>query len=119
MAFKDYEMELRYNRCRNRTIRYGNWRQIYVNCNGVCVECGDTEELEFHEKCKGCESRDIVLLCPRCHQKAREHRGYVTINPRHYASRLQEDVAWEIADCGSRKAWMEKYNLTEREVTTI
>lgn len=114
-----------------RTRAYGNWRQIYVGCNGVCqgivpidgnclaqdlVICGETENLEFHEIWdENGRRKEIRLLCIRCHDNAAEHRSNVTITckSRHYPSKLQEDVDREIRECGSLEAWMGKYSIVD------
>jgi len=113
------------DRNRNRNNRYGNWRQHYCDSDGMCqgkdfefdgmVWCGETNALEFHEIRDG-EGRvvKIILLCPKHHDLAPEHKDGVTIShsSRHYPSMLQEDVQREIQDCGGLEAWKTKYHLS-------
>ena len=116
--YKDHEVQLIYLRNQARTRRYGDWRQIYVSCDGMCGGlredgsiCGELEDLEFHDEFGKSGFKLVRLLCLRCHQKV--HGKRITLNPRHYHSRLQEDVEREIKECGSYKAWKSKYHLVD------
>lgn len=124
MPFKGEDKRI-WQRNRNREKRYGkNWRQIYVDCNGMCqgkdsefdgvVYCGEIDNLEFHEIHDG-EGRvvKVILLCTRHHDLAPEHKDGVTIShlSRHYPSMMQEDIQREIQECGGMDAWKSKYHL--------
>tara|TARA_Y100000310_G_scaffold154415_1_gene153972 strand:+ start:3549 stop:4028 length:480 start_codon:yes stop_codon:yes gene_type:complete len=112
-------------RCTNRDERHGNWRQVYLDCLGMCqfsvgenVNCGELEGLEFHElfgETKGGEIKfqQRTLLCNYHHYSV---HGNKWVNPRRYPSMLQVDVAIEHYLCGGLVNWIAKYNLIEREV---
>jgi len=119
MPYKDHEVHLAHLRDNARTRRYGNWRQIYVDCGGMCTGiledgsvCGELEDLEFHEEFGKDGFKLTRLYCLQCHQKV--HGESITLNPRHYRSRLQEDVQREIQECGSYEAWKSKYHLIDK-----
>lgn len=120
MPYLAQEMQTYANRCCMRTRRHGNWRQIYIDCDGMCqgaIEdgtiCGEQDTLEFHEMFG--EDRNgegkmqlRILLCNGCHRLQPHHH---CVNPRRYPSMLQDDIAFEIAREGSIDGWMERYNL--------
>ena len=107
------------NRIAKRNERYPEWRQVFLDCYGMCQYpiddhvCGDTDTLEFHESY---DSNDkiyqIVLVCNYHHYSI--HQGIV--NPRHYKSKLQLDVDIEMKLAGGLVKWIIKYNLIERKV---
>lgn len=112
-------------RIEKREERHGNWRQIYLDCMGMCqypveegVPCGETDSLEFHEQFGEAKNGEVkpqqrVLLCNYHHWSI---HGEKWVNKRHYPSMLQTDVAIEIKLCGSLADWVAKYNLVEREM---
>lgn len=119
MPYSDYENHKRYNRIRNRDKRHPGWRQTFLDYNGMCAECGSTESLEFHEPFgedkgngSGPKMQARVLYCNLCHGKYHEKAGDCCINERHWPSRLQEDVAWEIERAGGLQQWMDKFGLS-------
>ena len=94
-----------------RAIRYPNWRQVFYDCDGVCVRCGSLDDLEFHETYNDKGDVDkTVLLCNGCHSEA--HNGQI-VNPRRYPSKLQEDVEIEIMRCGGLEKWKEKFQIKD------
>lgn len=118
MPYKDRETRLACLRNSARTRRYGNWRQTYIDCDGMCVgtkedgsTCGELDDLEFHEDFAKNGFVVVRLLCLRHHQQM--HGTGITLNPRHYHSRLQEDIEREIQGCGSYEAWKSKYHLVD------
>lgn len=108
----------------NRTVRHGNWRQIYVDCQGMCQYsengndiCGETRSLEFHEifgedKKQEGKMQQRILLCEYHHSL---FEGHDLVKNRYYPSMLSEDVSLEVLLCGGWKKWLEKYNLIERK----
>jgi len=105
-------------RCRKRTVRYGNWRQIYYDHDGICRRCGVPFFLEFHEEfgngsAMNCELF-TVLCCNICH--GREHPEWIgRIVVRQYQrSVLSEDIEREIEECGGLREWMSRYGITDR-----
>jgi len=113
------------DRVRRREERHGNWRQIYLDCLGMCqfpleegIICGETEGLEFHEQFGEAKGEELklqqrVLLCNYHHWSV---HGQKWVNQRHYPSMLQTDVDIEVKLCGSFPNWIEHYNLIERRV---
>ncbi len=113
------------DRVRKRDERHGNWRQVFLDCMGMCqfpvdegVVCGELEGLEFHEQfgeVKNGEAKfqQRVLLCNYHHFSV---HGDKWVNKRHYPSKLQTDVQIEILLCGSLQDWIEQYKLIERRV---
>lgn len=113
-------------RVKHRDERHGNWRQVFLDCEGMCqypveegVPCGELETLEFHEQFGEAKEEELklqqrVLLCNYHHWSV---HGEKWVNPRHFPSMLQADVSAEVLLCGSRVNWIEHYNLEEREVS--
>lgn len=112
-------------RVERRAERHGNWRQVYLDCMGMCqypveegVVCGELDSLEFHEQFGESKKGELklqqrVLLCNYHHWSI---HGEKWCNKRHYPSMLQTDVQVEIKLCGSLANWIEHYNLIERRV---
>jgi len=112
-------------RVEKRAKRHGNWRQVYLDCLGMCqfpieegVICGELEGLEFHEQFGEEKGEEVklqlrVLLCNYHHWSV---HGEKWVNKRHYPSMLQTDVNIEIKLCGSLADWVEHYGLIERRV---
>lgn len=119
MPYKDQEYRKYYDRCRQRTRLYGNWRQIYYNHNGVCANpgCGEPRYLEFHESFGSnspmSNEHSIVLLCGWCHAKEHPERLFEFITHQPKPSMLSEDVAIEMETCGGLAIWMEKYGIVD------
>lgn len=122
---KDRDLMRFVYRIERRNREYGNWRQTYIDCLGMCqfplgdgVICGDTEDLEFHEiYLDGCVGKgyvtQVVLLCNYHHWSI---HGEKWVNKRGYPSMLQYDIALEMAISGGYQNWLEKFNLKERRV---
>ena len=89
----------RAKRNRNRTVRYGNFRQIYYNFLGICAQpgCGAVDNLEIHEETDGISEIKFVLLCIDCHCEL-EHQG--GRESRRYLSMLSEDISAEMLEYG-------------------
>ena len=131
MPYKDKARQGLAQRGCIRTLRHGNWRQIYLDCGGMCsfVEadgsiCGSPDKLEFHEdfgEAKNGENKlqHRRLVCHYHHEILhREDGDGIKCFYRPHPHRLQEDVAAEIAYSGSTEAWARKYNLNlSQEVT--
>jgi len=107
-------------RTEKRTERYPTWRQVFLDCFGLCQYpagygniCGSPDTLEFHESYdnKG-KVKQIVLVCNYHHFSI--HQGIV--NPRYYPSKLQLDVEIEMKLAGGLIEWIKKYRLIERKV---
>ena len=110
-------------RIRRRTERHGNWRQVYLDCSGMCqyqvedgIICGEVDTLEFHEifgEAKNGESKfqQRVLICNYHHHDV--HNGRF-VNIRRFPSMLQFDVDLELKLAGSLANWIKKYKLIER-----
>lgn len=108
-------------RCRDRNRIHSNWRQVYVDCAGQCINplpeggyCAKDEHLEFHENFGEDHNGDgrmqeRVLLCPYHHGLHHPTNYNVEFNPK--KSKLTEDVQMEIELAGGMEAWAEKYNL--------
>ena len=122
---KDPDLVRYLDRLRWRDKRHGNWRQVYLDCQGMCqfqvadgIPCGELEGLEFHEifgEVKGGELKfqQRMLVCNYHHWSI---HGQKWVNVRRFPSMLQADVQLEMLLVGSLADWIEKYNLVEREV---
>lgn len=109
----------------HRDKRHGNWRQVFLDCQGMCQYpiaeskiCGELETLEFHEQFGEAKGEELklqqrVLLCNYHHWSV---HGEKWVNPRHRLSMLQADVGAEVLLCGSLANWVEHYDLIERSV---
>lgn len=111
-----------HTRNQNRRLRIGTgWRQVVVDCGGICVMCGETEGLEFHdlfEEKNGNGSKHIrmhqyVLLCLKCHQGEHLQEGWRVATNRP-VSQLMKDVDYEVWCSGGYKAWVERFGLEDR-----
>lgn len=124
MPYKLHETQTYASRCCMRDKRHGNWRQIYIDCDGMCqgvlagdAICGEQDTLEFHEMFgedhNGEGKMQIrILLCNDCH---RLQPGHAYVNERRWPSKLQADIAFEIAREGSVEAWVERYDLHAKD----
>lgn len=125
VALKGKYLKRYTDRIYRRQLRHNNWRQVYVDCLGMCQYplddggvCGEVDTLEFHEiygEAKNGESRlqQRVLICNHHHWLI---HGKAWVNVRHYSSMLQFDVELEIKACGGYKNWLKEFNLIERSV---
>lgn len=128
MPYTNQGTQTHANRCSMRKTRHGDWRQTYIDCDGMCqgmledgTVCGEQDTLEFHEQFgedrKGEGKMQLrILLCNLCHSLQPLHH---CVNPRRYPSMLQSDVAYEIAREGSVEAWMKRYNLHPKNGSNI
>jgi len=119
------ELEQYRARTRQRDHRHPNWRQVYLDCNGMCqfpvregVVCGEVDGLEYHEIYREVKENELrpqqrVLLCNYHHRSV---HGEKWVNERHYPSMLQFDISFEISLCGGLQAWIARFGLIEREV---
>ena len=106
------------NRMAKRAFRHGkSWRQVFVDCGGMCLNCYAVDGLEFHEPFG--EDRNgwgrlqaRVLFCSDCHTE--EH--YVLFHDDRYirVSRLARDVSTEILLEGGYDNWIKNHNLIDR-----
>lgn len=125
---KDPDLLRFMDRVEKREQRHGNWRQVYVDCMGMCqypIEslgiCGELDGLEFHEQFGEDKKREgkfpkRVLLCNYHHWSV---HGEKWVNKRFYPSMLQIDVRIEMLLAGGYREWLTKYNLIEREVDNV
>ena len=112
------EKRLFQNRNAKRAHKHGkNWRQVFVNCGGMCLKCFAVDTLEFHEpfgedKLGWGILQSRVILCHDCHMGI-EHQdmfnGMRYIRP----SQLSDDVAIEIMVAGGYDNWIKKFNLED------
>lgn len=121
MPYKDKEFHQYCRRVWRREQRHPGWRQVFVDCDGMCQwamdggVCGEVEKLEFHELFAEDKKGDgrmqkRILYCIAHHFEA--HQGIV--NERHHPGKLQEDVAYEMKRCGGLAPWMVKYGLSPK-----
>ena len=109
MPYKDKDKALRVDRNYHRTKRHGNWRAVLDYWNGLCTQCGE-EAAHLHEhfgedKAVKGKLQQRIPLCVECHQQHHPNRIAPTI------SQYLDDMSLEIAECGSYKAWCEKYSV--------
>lgn len=123
-----YKSKDRWNLCQRgvtRRRRHGDWRQIVIDCGGMCVWrdpdgtlCGRIEHLEFHEVFgeddNGSNSlqgkmQERILLCPKHHALSHPQRMSTEFNLK--KSRVMGDIDEEILNCGGYDQWLEKYKL--------
>jgi len=122
MGYKDKEIQALIRRAGMRSKRHGNWRQIVIDCGGICVRCSSSGYLEFHE-CFGEDHngdgrmQQRILLCPDCHQDHHPNNYNVCSNPK--KSKLMDDVNAEIRRCGSYSLWLAYYMLDDSTWGTL
>lgn len=124
-AAHDIDLQRFIVRGEHREKRHGNWRQVFLDCSGLCVyevepdvTCSELDGLEFHEifrETKKGENKfqQRVLLCNYHHWSV---HGEKWVNVRHYPSMLQTDVTIELYLCGGLVEWIAKFNLIDRRV---
>lgn len=112
----------------SRTYNHGNWRQVYIDCMGLCVAhvngdelpCGAVTSLEFHElwgenghSSQG-KFQQRVLMCNKHHAlvEGRAHQAALILD-QYKPSRLQDDVQLEIVVAGGYRGWVERYHLDD------
>ena len=101
-----------------RSHRHGkNWRQVYINCGGMCLNCGAVDGLELHEPFGEdhygwgmFQSR--ILLCHNCHSKV-EHGNLFGGNRYIKPSMLSIDIDAEIRLYGGYDQWMTYFNIQD------
>jgi hypothetical protein len=103
-----------WNRNYNRTKRYGNWRQIYYNANGICEVCGEAvDELEIHEETDGISVIAWFLVCMDCHLKKIHKDSPTDWIRRKYGSKLAPDINAEIIKYGGLENWKKNFNIKD------
>ena len=128
MPYKNIERRKLSSRGAVRTYRHGNWRQVYIDCLGMCVAkvngvdypCGAVDGLEIHETFGENGHRNDpkfqqrILLC-NLHHALLEDRGHQAefILGQYKSSRLAEDVALETFIAGSYQKWVEQWGLDD------
>lgn len=128
MAYKDKERRNQYQRILMRTKRHPDWRQVFLDCNGMCVFrdengslCGSVDALEFHEvwiEAKAGENKfqQRVLVCNFHHFVEHVKDGFVgKVNPRPWKNKLQADVEFEMKRYGGLEGWVKHYGLIHRD----
>lgn len=125
VSLEGKELKRYRDRVKHRKFRHNNWRQVYVDCCGMCqfpvgddAVCSETDSLEFHEIYGEAKNGEVklqqrVLLCNYHHYSI---HGEKWVNERHYPSMLQFDVELEILACGSYRDWLDYFNLIDRKV---
>ena len=122
MPYKNKQRRLLVKRACNRNHRHGNWRQTYIDCNGMCQfpvnggVCGAIEFLEFHEPFGEINGEEVkfqqrVLLCPDHHAEIEGLEVQELIRNQWQGSMLQQDVALEILLSGGYQQWLDRYGL--------
>jgi hypothetical protein len=106
-----------------RSLRLPSWRQVYINCGGMCnfilpdgSLCGSAQMLEFHEQFGEDHNGDgrmsqRVLMCSKHHNDMHPERYNVEHNPNH--SMLTEDIEMDMQRLGGYTKWIEKYGLDD------
>ena len=107
------------NRMAKRTYSHGkNWRQVFVDCGGMCINCFNVISLEFHEpfgedKYGWGMLQARILLCYDCHNE--EHPNLLFRNDKYIkASMLSLDVDFEILMEGGYDNWIKNHGLIDR-----
>ena len=100
----------------NRTLRYGNWRQIYHDFNGICYLCSAVDDLEIHEETDGISVILWILLCIDCHLKKVHGDKPTEWIRRKFGSMLAMDINQEMVECGGLDEWKKKFNIKDRKV---
>jgi len=109
-------------RCSKRKRKHGNWRQVVIDCGGMCIWrengkiCGAVSNLQFHEpfgedKLGWNIFQQRVLLCAYHHDIAEQH--IFRDNRFSFASKLMEDISFEILLLGGYDKWVEEFNLVD------
>jgi hypothetical protein len=115
-----------YRRASDRTRRHGNWRQVFIDCGGMCIAringevlpCGSHDSLELHEVWGENHNNEIgklsqrILLCNHHHGLIGGHRERLIHNQVH-SSMLFEDVMLEQTKCGGYRDWVALYELDD------
>lgn len=109
-----HNRDLFFNRMYKRKLRHGeNWRQVWVDCGGMCIRCNSVDFLEFHEpfgESEGWERmQSRVLLCVYCHCQEHPNRG----TERNTSKTLNDDVQIEIWMHGGYDQWIKDFNLQD------
>lgn len=105
-------------RMANRTYRHGgDWRQVVVDCGGMCLTCYAGRGLEFHElfgedRYRLGKFQVRVLSCHDCHSL--EHGGIFEGNRNIHPSQLMEDVDTEVIMEGGYDNWIKNHSLVDR-----
>ncbi len=114
------KFQLRINK---RTYKHGNWRQVVVDCGGMCIirdekgfPCGKVENLQFHEpfgedKVGWGIMQSRILVC--LHHHILEHDGLCANNWQCNPSQLNEDVSIEILIHGGYDQWVKDFHLQD------
>ena len=123
--YKNLERRRLSNRGTVRTFRHGNWRQVYVDCLGMCVAqingsglpCGAIDFLELHEAWGESnlgenKFQQRILLCSLHHAliEDRAHQAEFILG-QYRPSVLPRDIALEIAWEGGYAKWVAKWKL--------
>ena len=124
MPYVDYVIMRRVNRATKRTKMHGNWRQTLIDYDFMCGQCESPQIDDLHEPFGEVNNnrgngngkmQARIPLCVTCHSS--NHNGNI-ITMRKNASHYLADTNAEIEQCGSVKAWMEKYGLTPKPQIT-
>ena len=103
-----------WDRNNHRTMRYGNWRQIYYNAMGICEVCEEAiDDLEIHEKTDGISVVEWHLVCVDCHLKVVHKDSPTEWIRRKYGSQLAQDINNEIIESGGTENWKRKFFIKD------
>ncbi len=104
------------SRMAKRKLRHGGrWRQVFIDCGGMCLMCYNVSSLEFHEpfgedKLGWGVFQSRVVLCHDCHAGEPNTPDSYTVGQ---PSQLAEDVAIEMIICGGYDNWVKKFGLQD------
>jgi len=128
LPYANHERQKLATRGAVRTNRHGNWRQTYVDCQGMCIAmvngdaepCGSVDGLELHDifgengHRNDPKFQQRILLC-NFHHAMLEDRGHQAslILDQYKPSRLAEDVELEIFVEGGYQKWVAKWGLDD------
>ena len=110
----------------DRKHNHGNWRQIWIDCGGMCIAkingkdepCASHDSLEFHEVWGENHNNQTgkfmhrILLCNHCHSLIGGHHAKF-IKFQSHPSMLHDDVMIEQDKCGGYKNWVALYELDD------
>jgi len=118
--------KLFFNRMAKRTFKHGNWRQVWIDCGGMCIYrdiegniCGAVDNLYFHEPFGedhngwGMMQSRIILCGTHHHEEHNELFGGLDENWRGKYPVLNDDVQLEIWMHGSYDQWVKDFNLQD------
>ncbi len=113
------------DRMSERKHRHGNFRQVWIDCAGVCIHkdengfvCGSTKNIEFHEpfgedKMGWNIMQARVLECFLCHCKEHPQLNGEPLRCTSPGEILAEDIQLEIWMHGGWEQWIKDFGLQD------